>query len=22
MFNLDFYVHALCGGDHRPPLND
>jgi len=20
MFNLDFSVHALWGGDHRPPL--
>jgi len=22
MFNLDFSVHALRGGDHRPPLYD
>jgi len=22
MFNLDFSVHALSGGDHRPPLYD
>jgi len=22
MFNLDFSVHVLWGGDHRPPLYD
>jgi len=22
MFNFDFSVHALSGGDHRPPLYD
>jgi len=22
MFNLDFSVYALWGGDHRPPLYD